>query len=65
VTGVTAPGSHGILRAPVSSEDCVWYESTVANDFSLNEAKRDWRCRLAPESFVAIADGPAGTMGRA
>ena len=59
VTGVTAPGLHGLLRAPVSGEDCVWYESTVINDFSMNESRRDWACRLAPESFVAVADGPA------
>ena len=37
VTGVTAPGLHGLLRAPVSGEDCVWYESTVINDFSEDE----------------------------
>ncbi len=59
VTGVTAPGLHGLMRAPVSGEDCVWYESAVINDFSVNESRRDWACRLAPESFVAVADGPA------
>jgi hypothetical protein len=59
VTGVTAPGLHGLLRAPVSGEDCVWYESAVINDFSVDESRRDWACRLAPESFVAVADGPA------
>jgi hypothetical protein len=59
VTGVTAPGLHGLLRAPVSGEDCVWYESAVINDFSVNESRRDRACRLAPESFVAVADGPA------
>jgi hypothetical protein len=59
VTGVTAPGLHGIMRAPASGEDCVWYESTVINDFSVDESRRDWVCRLAPESFVAVADGPA------
>src|SRR6202035_2700202 len=58
VTGVTAPGLHGLMRAPVSGEDCVWYESTVINDFS-DDQRRDWECRLAPESFVAVADGPA------
>jgi len=58
VMGVTAPGLHGLLRAPVSGEDCVWYESTVINDFS-DDQRRDWACRLAPESFVAVADGPA------
>jgi hypothetical protein len=58
VTGVTAPGLHGLLRAPVSGEDCVWHESTVINDFS-DDQRRDWECRLAPESFVAVADGPA------
>jgi hypothetical protein len=59
VTGVTAPGLHGLLRAPVSGEDCVWYESAVINDFSEAESRRDWVCRLAPEPFVAVADGPA------
>jgi hypothetical protein len=59
VTGVTAPGLHGLLRAPVSGEDCVWYESAVINDFSVSESRHDWVCRLAPESFVAVADGPA------
>jgi hypothetical protein len=59
VTGVTAPGLHGLLRAPVSGEDCVWYESAVINDFSVNESPHHWACRLAPESFVAVADGPA------
>jgi hypothetical protein len=59
VTGVTAPGLHGIMRAPASGEDCVWYESTVINDFSVDESRRDRVCRLAPESFVAVADGPA------
>ena len=58
VTGVTAPGLHGLMRAPVSGEDCVWHESTVINDFS-DDQRRDWECRLAPESFVAVADGPA------
>ena len=59
VTGVTAPGLHGLMRAPASGEDCVWYESTVINDFSVDESRRDWVCRLSPESFVAVADGPA------
>src|ERR1700680_887598 len=58
VTGVTAPGLHGLMRAPVSGEDCVWHESTVINDFS-DDQRRDWECRLCPESFVAVAEGPA------
>ena len=62
VTGVTAPGLHGLLRAPVSGEDCVWYESTVINDFSEDEQVHDRKCRLAPESFVTVADGPAGVL---
>jgi hypothetical protein len=50
------------MRAPLSGADCVWYESIVIYDDRMSARDSDEVSRVhraAPESFVAVADGPA------